>query len=92
MKACTNKPMNGAKLGAWVAELEDNNAKLVAELEQAHQALKEAVVAQNSLSVSHEKLEEECTGVRAVVDAFEQEKAKTATDHEAEVAAAHKYF
>jgi hypothetical protein len=89
MKACTNKPMNGAKLGAWVAELEDNNAKLVAELEQA---LKEAVVAQNSLSMSHEKLEEECTGVRAVVDAFEQEKAKTATDHEAEVAAAHKYF
>jgi hypothetical protein len=45
-----------------MAELEDNNAKLLAELEQAHLVLTEAVVARNSLSVSHERLEEECMG------------------------------
>jgi hypothetical protein len=70
-------------------ELEDNNARLLAKVEQARLALDE-VTAGNSLSVSHEKLEEECTGLRAAIDALEQEKAKTATNHEAEVAATHK--
>jgi hypothetical protein len=53
-------------------ELEDNNARLLAKLEQARLALDE-VTAGNSLSVSHEKLEEECTGLRAAIDALEQE-------------------
>jgi hypothetical protein len=38
-----------------VAELEENNAKLLAELEQTRQALVEADSAQNSLSESHTK-------------------------------------
>jgi peptidoglycan hydrolase CwlO-like protein len=38
-----------------VAELEENNAKLLAELEQTRQALVEADSTQNSLSESHTK-------------------------------------
>jgi hypothetical protein len=90
MKACANKSSMVAEQGAWVVELEDSNDRLLAELEQVHLALNEAIAAQNSLFVSYEKLEEECIGLHAAVDTLEQEKAKTATDHEAEVAATHK--
>jgi hypothetical protein len=92
MKVCVNKRVMEAAQGVCMAEHEDNNAKLLAELEQACLALTEADATQSSLSVSHGKLEGECSGLHAAVDALRQEKAKPAIDHEAEVAATHKKF
>jgi hypothetical protein len=43
--------------GARTAVLEDDNARLCSELEQAYQALVEADFAQNSLSVSQDEVE-----------------------------------
>jgi hypothetical protein len=75
-----------------MAELEDNNAKLLAELEQAHLVLTEAVAARNSLSVTNRDWKKNVRGLRAAIDTLEQEKAKTATDHEAEVALTNNFF
>jgi hypothetical protein len=49
--------------GVRVAELEADNAKLLAGLEQIHQALTEAGSARKSLSMSHAELEKDCTGL-----------------------------
>jgi hypothetical protein len=58
-----------------VVELEAGDAKLLAELEQARLALIEADAAQNSLSVSHMKLEKECKGLHVLLDTLRHEKA-----------------
>jgi hypothetical protein len=58
----------GSYVGGRVAELEENNAKLLAELKQTHLALVEADAAQNSLSINHRKLEEECAGLCDAVE------------------------
>jgi hypothetical protein len=73
-----------ATQGARVAELEENNAKLLAELEQTRLALAEADAIRNSLSVNHEKLEEECVGLCAAIETLGQEKAKAVATREAE--------
>jgi hypothetical protein len=71
-----------------VAELEENNAKLLAELEQSRLAHAEAETARNSMSMNHGKFEEECAGLHADVETLEQEKAGAVAAHDAE----HKKF
>jgi hypothetical protein len=75
MWARTRKHAMEAAEGARVAELEADNARLVAELEQTCLALIEADVAQNLLSVNHAELEEDCAWLRTVVDMLTREKA-----------------
>jgi hypothetical protein len=58
----------------------------------ARPALVESDTAQNSLSVSHGKLEKECTGLRAAVNTLKQEKAHITTDREVDVAAEQNFF
>jgi chromosome segregation ATPase len=70
-----------AMQGAHVAELEENNAKLLAELEQTRRALAEAKTAWNSLAVSRGKLEEECIVLHATVEALGQDKARAVAAH-----------
>jgi chromosome segregation ATPase len=90
--ALTNAHANSWALeathGAHVMELGENNAMLLAELEKTRLALAEAETAQNSLSVNHGKLEEECMGLRTVVDTLGHEMARIVAAHEAE----HKKF
>jgi hypothetical protein len=85
MKVCTNKQVAEAAEGAHIAELEENNAKLLADLKQTRLAHAEVDAARNSLSVNHGKLEEECAGFRTTVDALEQEKAKAVAARKAEI-------
>jgi hypothetical protein len=91
MKAHTYKQVVEVAQGACMADLEADNAKLLAQLEQTHLALAEAGAARNSLSLSHRKLEE-CVGLCAAVDTLKQEKAQITTDHEADVAAEQIFF
>jgi sulfur carrier protein ThiS len=90
MKARTHKQAVEVVQGSCVAELEADNAKLLVELEQARMSLTEADAARNSLSVSHEKLEEECTRLHAAVSMLKQEKEQIVTDREADVVAEQK--
>jgi hypothetical protein len=60
------------------------NAKLLAELKQIRAASTEADAARSSLSLTHGKLEEECTGLHAVVEMLRQGKTEVETAHEAE--------
>jgi hypothetical protein len=78
--------------GARTAVLEDDNARLCSELEQAYQALVEADFAQNSLSVSQDEVEWECVMLRVDVDALKQSHAKIVTDHEADLTVEKKKF
>jgi hypothetical protein len=75
MWARTRKQAMEAAEGARVAELEADNTRLVAELEQTCLALIEADVAQNLLSVNHAELEEDCAWLHTAVDTLTREKA-----------------
>jgi hypothetical protein len=92
MKARVNKRVMEEAEEARVVELEESNAKSLAELEQSHLALAEVEAGRISLSVEHGKLEEECAGLRAAVDTLGQEKAKVVADHQAEITTAQKKF
>jgi hypothetical protein len=83
-KAHANSWALEAAHGAHVMELGENNAMLLAELEKTRLALAEAETAQNSLSVNHGKLEEECMGLHTVVDTLGHEMARIVAAHEAE--------
>jgi hypothetical protein len=91
-KACMNKRAVGAVEGAHVAELEQTNTKLLAELPQTHLALTEAKAARNSLFVNYGKMEWECAGLHAAVDSLRQEKTEAVAAHEAEITTVHKTF
>jgi hypothetical protein len=71
-----------------VGELDENNAKLLAELEQTRLSLAEADAGRNSLSVNHGKLEEEYAGLCTAVETLGQEKPLAVAAREAE----HKKF
>jgi hypothetical protein len=49
-------------------ELEQANARLMVELEQANLALAEAEAHRSSLFINYRKLEEECAGLRAAAN------------------------
>jgi hypothetical protein len=83
MKARMSNSVIEATQGAHRAKLEDEDAKLLEEVEQAHLGLTEADVARSSLTTSNGKLEEECVELHVAVDVVRQEKGKTATNHEA---------
>jgi hypothetical protein len=55
---------------ACVAELEMENSKLLAELQQTRAAFTEANTARNPLSLTQGKLEEECMSLRAVIESL----------------------
>jgi hypothetical protein len=91
MKARVHRWVEETVWVARVMELETKNssllvgnAKLLAELEQIRVACAEADAAQSSLSLTHGKLEEECTGLHAVVETLGQGKTEVETAHEAE--------
>jgi esterase/lipase superfamily enzyme len=50
------------------------NAKLLSELEQTHVTFAEADATRNSLSLTHGKLEEECTCLRAIARMLGRQK------------------
>jgi hypothetical protein len=58
-----------------VVELEMQNSKLLAVLEQTRAAFADVDATQNSLSLAREKLEEECAGLCIIVESLGQEKA-----------------
>jgi hypothetical protein len=68
-----------------IAELEQSNANLLAELEQTRLAHVEVEATQNSLLVDYGKLEEECAGLHAAIDMLRQEKAEAVAAHKAEI-------
>jgi hypothetical protein len=76
MKACIHRRTLETTQGAHVAELEMDNSKLLAEVELTRLAIVEAYATWNSLSLTHGKLEEECAGLRAVVETLGQEKVR----------------
>jgi hypothetical protein len=71
------------KLETENSKLVTDNSKLLAELGQTHMAFAKADTTQNSLSLTWGKLEEECVGLRAVVESLGQEKAGAKAAHEA---------
>jgi methylmalonyl-CoA mutase cobalamin-binding subunit len=85
MKAHANNWVMESMKGAHIVELEADNATLLAKLEQALQALVKADTARDALSVNHGKLEEECVGLHAAVEALGQEKAEVVAAGEAEL-------
>jgi hypothetical protein len=84
--------LSKACMHRWVAELKADNAKLLAELKQAHLVLAEADAARSSLSMSLERMEQECTRLHTAIDMLKGENAQLMTDREAEVAAVNKIF
>jgi hypothetical protein len=84
-KVCVNRRAVEAVQGARVAELEDNNAKLLVELEQTRLALAEANAARKTLFMEHGKLEEECACLCVAIDTPRQEKADAMAARKAEI-------
>jgi hypothetical protein len=87
-KAHANRWVVEDAQGACIAELDENNSRLLAKLKQSHLAYAEANATRNSLLANHGKLEEECAGLRAAIETLRQEKAGDVAAHEAE----HKKF
>jgi hypothetical protein len=84
MKARTNKRVVVPQ-GAHVAELEENNTKLLVELEQTHLVLAEAEAAHNSLSANPGKFQEECASLCTAINTLGREKVEVVAAREAEI-------
>jgi hypothetical protein len=76
--------VGGGGHGARVTELEENIAKLLADLKQTHATLAEAETTQSSLSMDRKKLDEECVGLCTAVETLEQEKTRDVAAREIE--------
>jgi hypothetical protein len=63
-----------------MAELEQANASLLAELGQSRAALVETETLRNSLYVNYAKLEEECAGLRTAIDTLGHEKTEAVNE------------